>query len=253
MEYVGQMFNFFFTHTKKQIAHSHFDKSICLSLASILFLISTSGCTAFGTHYVNIDADAELRTRSAPESAWVAVAGENVKWRHVRSIVKLNSTTFRSSLFDWRLGMTALSLGHSIKSNVPGKLCFLFDEARISSNMHEGELPFEVTFAEHGAIQSPQTSPRNRLPPEMRPVFRPPPMCFSQGQETRVGFVLPLTKLYPSGKIFNLRWNGNSTLLLDKGIGNWLRLSLPIEHQGKREELEITVTLKDAEAGLHYL
>ena len=220
-------------------------------LLSIVVSLSTSACASLGTHVVDIDADAELRVRNAPTSPWSAIIGENVKSRDARSTALFPSTTFRSKLLDWRIGLSATSFGHYIKSNILGKLCLRFDEARISSNMYVGELPFKVTFAEHGSIQTPPDT--TGLPPQMRPAFSSPPMCFSEGEKTRLGFVIPITKLFPSGKLFNLSWEGNSTVLLNRGIGNWVRLRVPIEYEGKQQELEITFILKDAAARLIYL
>jgi len=62
-----------------------------------------------------------------------------------------------------------------------------------------------------------------------------------------------MTELFPSGHFFNLRWEGKSTVLQDRGIGNWVKIRVPIERGGKREELEITLIVKDAAARLIYL
>lgn len=220
-------------------------------LLSIVVSLSTSACALLGTHVVDIDADAELRVRNAPTSPWSAIIGENVKSRGPRSVSLVQSTTFRSKLLDWRILMSPHSMGYFIKSNMPGKLCLRFDVARISSNMYDGELPFQVTFVEHGP--GPIQRNTSGVAPEMKPAFSSPPLCFSEGENTKFGFILPVTKLFPSGKLFNLRWEGNSTLLLDRGVGNWVKLRVPIEYDGKREELEITLILKDAAARLIYL
>ncbi len=224
-----------------------FARTVC----SIAMVFSVTACASLGTHVVDMDVDASLSVRSAPNGAWTPIAGENVKSRDSRSVALVPSTTFRSKLLDWRILMSPHSMGYFIKSNVPGKLCLRFDEARISSNMHDGELPFQVTYVEHGS--GPTIRNTSGILPEMKPAFSAPPLCFAEGENTKFGFILPVTKLFPSGKLFNLNWDGNSIILLDKGIGNSLRMRVPIEYDGKREELEITLKLKDARARLIYL
>lgn len=228
-----------------------FQHSFARIIFSMAMAFSVSACASLGTHVVDMDVGAALSVRSGPTAIWSPMIGENVKTRDARSVALVPSTTFQSKLLDWRLVMSPISVGYFIKSNVPGKLCLRFDLARIRSNMHEGELPFQVTFVEHGS--GPTQRNTSDVPPEMKPAFSSPPLCFSEGESAKFGFVLPETKLFPSGKLFNLKWEGNSTVLLDRGVGNWLKLRVPIEHEDKREELEITLILKDAAARLIYL
>jgi hypothetical protein len=225
--------------------------AIARTLASVAMLLSGSACTLLGTHDVAMDVDAELKLRNGPSDAWSPIAGENVKSRDPRSVAPFPSTTYRSKLLDWHIVVSPHSVGYSIRSNLPGALCIRFDEARMTSNLHDGALPLQVTYVEHGP--APTLRNTSGIAPELRPAFTPPPLCFPAGENTKFGFVLPVTKLFPSGRLFNVKWEGNSTILQNRGIGNWLRIRVPIEHDGKREELEITVILKDSAARLIYL
>jgi len=84
-------------------------------------------------------------------------------------------------------------------------------------------------------------------------MFTPPSFCFLQSELNAIGFVVDMSELFPSGNMFNIKWEGKSTTLTDKGVGNWLKIHLPIEYEGKREELEITLTPTDSAARLAYL
>ena len=64
---------------------------------------------------------------------------------------------------------------------------------------------------------------------------------------------LDLRELFPSGKMFNVRWPEGEPRLLDQGIGNWLRIALPVEYGGKRESMEVMLTVADSKARVsHY-
>lgn len=52
--------------------------------------------------------------------------------------------------------------------------------------------------------------------------------------------------------MFNVNWEGRNTNLTKRGIGNRLKIHVPIEYEGKRDELEIKLTLTDSRAWLVY-
>jgi hypothetical protein len=53
--------------------------------------------------------------------------------------------------------------------------------------------------------------------------------------------------------MFNVRWPEGEANLVERGVGNWIRISLPIEYAAKRETLEVTLTVKDSKARIsHY-
>lgn len=46
--------------------------------------------------------------------------------------------------------------------------------------------------------------------------------------------------------MFNVKMSPSGLLFDDNGRGKWLRLHVPIEYNGKREDLDITLTANDA-------
>ena len=53
--------------------------------------------------------------------------------------------------------------------------------------------------------------------------------------------------------MFNVSWPKGQTALIENGVGNWIKIVLPIEYEGKRETLNVTLTVKDSKARIsHY-
>ena len=55
-----------------------------------------------------------------------------------------------------------------------------------------------------------------------------------------------LTSLFPSGKMFNVSMPARGPAKFDNGVGNWLKVRMPIEYEGIREEIEFKLTAKEA-------
>jgi hypothetical protein len=80
----------------------------------------------------------------------------------------------------------------------------------------------------------------------------PHALCLAPGDGAAFSLVADLRELFPSGNMFNVRWLDNEPQLVDRGIGNWLKLALPLEHGNGREALEVTFTAKDSRVWLQY-
>ena len=79
-----------------------------------------------------------------------------------------------------------------------------------------------------------------------------PPLCLAHGEEVRVTMGMNLQDVFPNKTLFNVRWPDGEPRLTEKGVGNWFRVDMPIEADGKRESLWITVTAKDSSARMSY-
>jgi hypothetical protein len=84
--------------------------------------------------------------------------------------------------------------------------------------------------------------------PDQRQDFRPPALCIDPGKETLVSFSLDLSQLFPTQKMFNVRWAGDEPELTDKGIGNWIALSLPVTVGSKAHVMGVRLTAVDSKA-----
>lgn len=217
-------------------------------LGAAVFLL-VAGCHSIGSHIVHTELDVQVAGRDAEGHAWRAAPGTIVKQkRHTQSRSPFSNTVYDGELFEWRFLVDPTSLGYAIRSKVPGPLCFRFDQARLTSNLQPKEIPMQASAVQQSSPSKPFVPAKN--PPGKRPMFTPQPLCFEQGELTVFGFVVDMAELFPSGNMFNIKWEGKETKLIDRGVGNWLKIRLPIEYQGKREELEITLTATDSVASL---
>ena len=52
----------------------------------------------------------------------------------------------------------------------------------------------------------------------------------------------------PSSKMFNGKWQDHIAELTDRGIDNWIRLSIPVWRGTTREVLDVKLTARDSKA-----
>jgi hypothetical protein len=48
--------------------------------------------------------------------------------------------------------------------------------------------------------------------------------------------------------MFNVHWADDEPTLADKGIGNWIALSVPVEEGGRRQIMDVKLTAVDSRA-----
>ena len=204
------------------------------------------------THIVDVEIDVQVAGRDADGRAWRAAPGEIAKQtRHPQSTSPFANTVYEGPLFEWRFLAGTKSLGYVIRNKVAGPLCFRFDQARLTSNMQPKEIPMQVNSVRQSSPSKPFVPVRNQ--PGEKPMFTPPSLCFVQGELTAIGLVVDMAELFPSGNMFDIKWEGMDTRLLNRGIGNWLKIRVPIEYAGKREEVEITLTATNSAARWAYI
>lgn len=211
-----------------------------------------AGCRTIGSLIVYTEVDVQVAGRDSQGRAWRAAPGEIVKQNHnPKSISPFANTVYDGALFEWRFLADPKSIGYLIRSKVPGALCFRFDQARLTSNLQPNEIPMRVNFVFHSPPSKPFVPVSN--PPGERSMFVPPPLCFAQGELTGIGLAVDMVELFPSGNMFDITWEEKSTNLITSGIGNWLKIRVPIEYQGKQEEVEITLTATSSAARWAYI
>ena len=80
--------------------------------------------------------------------------------------------------------------------------------------------------------------------------FTPPSLCFAPNKATSISLGPDLSALFPNLTMFNVKWPDGEPNLTERGIGNWLKIVMPIEYDGKRETLEVKLTARDSKARL---
>ncbi|MBL8523262.1 MAG: hypothetical protein JNN20_06215 [Betaproteobacteria bacterium] len=218
-------------------------------LITICALLFTSGCS---TVRVNFDLDINVTGRDADGRAWQSEPKDiTTRLLSARSSSSFPLKQYDHPAFRWIVSMGAQTFGGSIRSKLDSPVCFRFDQARISSNMRQDDIPFGVF--DSFQIQAPQPPmPAYRV--DRTKMKWPPGFCFapiSNAFDT-FWFMPDLSLLFPNKRMFNVTWQEFEIEKMQRGKGNWLKLKVPVEYQGKREELEFTFTVIDAEARYVY-
>lgn len=199
------------------------------------------------TLIIDVDLDVQVGGRDAAGRPWQAASAEIIRQpRHPQAASPFANVDYKGKVFEWKFGADPGSFGDSIHSKIAGPLCFRFDQARLTSNMQSKEIPLRVSSAWYdGRFIIRNNVGENRF-------VDAPSLCFSEKVHA-VGLLPDLSQLFPSGKMFNIRSSGKDPNLLDRGVGNWIKIRVPIEYEGKREEIEVTLTAKDSKGRISYL
>lgn len=164
--------------------------------------------------------------------------------------VSFSAPRYRGDVFEWFMGTSAHGLGGDITNLIASPLCFRFDQVRLSSNMQPNETPMRVFSVAHTLTG--KWASLGSTDPKKRQYFVPPSLCFLPGKSAHISLGTDLSKLFPNKTMFNVSWPEGQTNLIENGIGNWIKIVLPIEYEGKRETLEVTLTAKDSKARISY-
>lgn len=212
---------------------------------------------SLGAVAVSFELDVAITGRDATGALWQALPDNVSKVACTTCSGGLRRTHFDGKLFKWRFSAGKDSFGHAILSKVDAPLCFRFDQARLTSNLQTKEIPLRVWRAYQGQEISQKISPTfpakwniHRFPGTG---FVPSPaFCFQESKEESFLLALDLSEVFPNGHMFNVNWKGRDPTLTEQGIGNWLKIHVPIEYSGNREELEVTLTATKSHAWLVY-
>lgn len=215
------------------------------SLCAIL-LGTLMGCASMQTLIIDVDLEMKVSGRDASGRAWQAASGEIIKQeRHPQAASPFGNVVYQGPVFEWKFGGDTGGFGRAIYSKVSSPVCMRFDQAQLTSNMQSKLIPLRVSAVWYDG----RFIIKNNVG-EKRFVAAPS-LCFSEKIHA-VDLLLDLTELFPSGNNFDIQWSGKDTKLLANGIGNWLKVHVPIEYEGKREELEVTFTAKDSRGRISY-
>ncbi len=216
--------------------------------ASAFFL--QVGCQSMTTVIVDLDFDVQVGGRDAEGNAWRSGAGEISKQRDPKAASVFSNVHYAGKIFEWRVSADPGGFGYFIRSNARGPVCFRFDQARLSSNMQSKEIPMRVRWARYGPLPGPIQILANKGG-ENR-VFEAPPICADETSGSTLGFIFDLSELFPSGQMFNINQRGRELEFSERGTGNWLKIQVPVEYEGKREQIDVTLTSIDSRARNSY-
>ena len=197
------------------------------------------GCASLGIPVVDIDLGVSIesvsRTNERLQSTPRDFSREPLfKGAHF----KFDATVYSGELFAWRFFATTDSIGASIRSTVPDPICFRFDEARLQSSMQSREIPLRIKWSQRaGAPIHSDAKTDGRSYPAVQQCFSSVFTAFSFGPE--------LIELFPNDAMFNIKLSDSGNTMASNGKGQWLKLLVPVEHSGKREDVTITFVAND--------
>jgi hypothetical protein len=161
------------------------------------------------------------------------------------------SIEYLGERFHWRVGAGAGGIGGTITNISGSRICFGFNEASISSNFRPDPVPLRVFHVVNFADGKWSRIVGTRRS-KQRGDLTAPPLCLAGGEEVIVSLIMNLQDVFPNKTLFNVRWPDGEPRLVDKGVGNWFRVDMPIEVDGKRESIWVTLTAKDSSARMSY-
>lgn len=217
-----------------------------LSLATLL----ATAC-AIGSVVVAYSIDGSIGGVNHAGRPWQA-APDQVRLLHRGDdLPTFTSIEYLGERFHWRIAGGTGGIGGRITNVSSSRICFRYDEASISSNFRPDPVPlrvFHVTTFRGGKLSRVQGSTR----PEQRGDLTAPAVCLVEGEAVNVSMGMNLQDVFPSKALFNVQWPSGEARLSERGVGNWFRLEMPIEVDGKRENIWVKVTAKDSSARMSY-
>ena len=223
--------------------------SRCLALATVLL----SGCLNPSAIIVGFDIDLHVASVGPAGPLWASRAEEISKT--VRKPIELDpfgNTVYRGPMFESGFGASKGGFGVSLTNTGPHKICFRFDEARLSSNFQ----PVSVSLKSWPApdLDEERRMGMARYAASRRAAGRQllPATCLAPGEERTIYSYSDMKELFPNSMMFNVAHLQHVPELNPNGVGNWVKLHLPIEVAGRRENLEFTMTAKRSYARASY-
>jgi hypothetical protein len=161
------------------------------------------------------------------------------------------SIEYLGERFHWRVGAGLGGISGTFSNVSSSRICFGFNEAMISSNFKPDPVPLRV-FSVVNVVDGKRTRVLGSGRREQQGDLTAPPLCLAGGEVVMVSMAMNLEDVFPNKTFFNVLWPDGEPRLVDKGVGNWFRLAMPLEIDGKRESIWVTVTAKDSSARMSY-
>lgn len=173
----------------------------------------------------------------------------------------LGSSAWRAP-FNWSVNAFGDGFGGELRSKVPGQVCIQFDLAKISSNFSPIPIPFQAKTLSYFDVNTQQHVNWAHASGELRYSYRKaespnvvrvdnspekrnlplPRVCAAANKSSFASFWPVLEKLFPNGSMFNVKLRDQYPEVAESVAGNWIKIDVPIEYGGKREDIQIVLT-----------
>jgi hypothetical protein len=235
---------------------------------SLVTVFATTSCASIGTVILELDYTIGLVARSEQgKELWRAQPSQIITTNRAPPAANpFPSQRFVGPDFGWLVTADPTSFGGRLIATHDSPVCLRFDQASISSNFHATPMPLnrppgggkgligEDSGHEDARVAALKAeAAKGKWVPEFP--FRWPqyPIACATPQVKRdFSFAVNFSDLYPTAKLFNTNQTGKDLNYSERGVGNWLKITVPVEYAGKREILEMTLTGKDSRARMSY-
>jgi hypothetical protein len=234
------------------------NQSLLARITIIILSALLAGCESMRTVIVNVDYDVEVSGTDEAGLKWQAPSSEIKRERHEKAASPFPNVRYDGRLVEWKIGAGPKDFGYFFRSKTDEPVCFRFDQAQMTSNFQRDPKPLRITWARYGPIGGQimvmPAALRDKSVVAAKVDTRPvaPTVCAAPDKGTTFGFVVDASELFPSGQLFNINQAGKELDYTERGTGNWWKISVPIEHGGKREQIEATFTARGSKARNSY-
>jgi hypothetical protein len=246
-------------------SHTAFVRALALSIVTVF---GTTSCASLGTVIVEYDHSIDVIARNDEGTElWRAGPDQIVPvTRHPAAGNPFSVPEFVAPNFRWRVIAGWASLGGSIVSTTNSPVCLGFDQASISSNfqatpkyLHKPPGGGKGLIGDDSghedaqkAVLAAEAAKGRKVIPLLGRWPEWPVACAPALGRFNFGYSVNFSELFPTAKLFNTNQTGKDLSYTERGVGNWLKITVPVEYAGKREILEMTLTGKDSRARMSY-
>lgn len=221
---------------------------IATLLLLIIFATSMSGCGAIGTQGANFAIDLNVQGVDSAGKAWRAQPDEiKVNTPSPNALSQFPEIAYEGTRLRWQFGVGSSGFTGTIQNKTAASFCVRFDQATLTSNFQSKPVPMRVTQVIQKAYKKEWLILRGDKG-EIK-IFDPPKLCFTPMQPELYMLSIEASPLFPSGNLFNINHAGPKT---GQGIGNWFRIQVPVEYDGKPELMDITFKATDSKLTVSY-
>jgi hypothetical protein len=235
---------------------------------SLVTVFATTSCASIGTVIVDLDYTVDVVVHSeAGKMLWRARPEQIVAVaRHPQAGNPFSPSRFVTPDFEWQVSADRTSLGGGLISKLNLPVCLRFDQASISSNfqatpkyLHKPPGGGKGLIGDDSghedaqkAVLAAEAAKGRKVIPLLGQWPEWPIACAPALGRFNFGYSVNFSELFPTAKLFNVNQTGKDVNYSERGVGNWLKITVPVEYAGKREILEMTLTGKDSRARMSY-
>ncbi len=209
-----------------------------------LILSSLCACAALGTVMADFDIEGTARL----EEAGMASRAETVPLIQLKTPPRraspFHDLGYEGQMLAAEMVIDTVALEAQFTNRSGAALQLRFDQATMSSTQQ----PQELALLSWGGVVKGALV----VQPSKHALVKALPMTLQPGERAHVSLSPSYAGLYPSRRLFGIRFADKQAALLEDGVGNTLRLRIPFEQDGKRYSLVFDLTARQARVRTAY-